>query len=210
MSSPGKARAVSDRPLAVWLRLLAPHLAVLVFWCWRHDAWACILAYHAQILFWSRREWTRLAAGWDAQRFWIFCTPGVLAGPLVFFLLPHMAREPVGTWLGAHGVSGIAWLLLVPYYGIVHPLLEEMHWAPLRAEAQPAGVAHVFFASYHALVLRSLLHLPWVVLACVALGLASALWGRMTTAARGGLLLPALSHLLADSSLVAAAVLLAR
>ena len=36
------------------LRLLAPYLAVGVFWYGFSSAWLAILAYHAQILLWSR------------------------------------------------------------------------------------------------------------------------------------------------------------
>jgi hypothetical protein len=193
---------------ALGLRFVAPHLAVLFFWCWRHDAWGCILAYHAQILFWSRHDAGRLLQGWNARRFWIVAAPAALAGPLAYFLLPHLVRQPLVAWLAAHGLSGIAWMLLVPYFGLVHPVLEELHWGPLRARPGTAAAAHLLFASYHALVLVSLLHLPGVVLCCVLLAAASVVWGRLTTAAQGGLLLPSLSHLLADSSLVVAAALL--
>jgi hypothetical protein len=192
------------------LRMLAPHFAVLVFWCWRHAAWPCILGYHAQIVLWAWHDRPRLAAGWDARRCWAAAAPAVLAGPLMYLLLPHMTRLPLATWLATHGLSGTAWLLLVPYFGIVHPLLEELHWAPLRRATQPAAVAHLLFASYHALVLFSLLRIPWVIACCVVLALASVMWGRLASVARGALLPPALSHLLADSSLVAAALLLTR
>jgi hypothetical protein len=210
MTARGMPKGRRHRAGDLLLRMLAPHFAVLVFWCWRHAAWPCILAYHAQIVLWAWHDRPQLSARWNARRGWTYAAPAALAGPLMYVLLPHMTRLPVATWLATHGLSGTAWLLLVPYFGIVHPLLEEMHWAPLRRATQPAAVAHVLFASYHALVLFSLLHIPWVVACCVVLALASIAWGRLAAAARGGLLVPALSHLCADSSLAVAALLLAR
>ncbi len=191
-------------------RLLAPHAAVLLFWCWRHDAWACILAYHAQILLWSRHELARLAAGWDARRFCLGAAPAALAGPLAWILLPHLSRVPLGAWLATHGLSGIAWWVMIPYYGLVHPLLEEAHWAPLRELPRGGAPAHLLFAAYHALVLASLLPPLWVAVCCIALGLASWWWRRLVAHAHGGLVVPALSHLLADGSLAIAAARLAR
>jgi hypothetical protein len=187
--------------------MLAPYLAVVVFWCWLHDAWACILVYHAQILLWSRHELTHLRGGWDARMFWLVSAPGILAGGLAFLLLPAMSRMPVDSWLSMHGLSGMARLLMVPYFGVVHPLLEEAHWSSLRAQPRLGGAAHVLFAGYHVLVLGSLLRLPWVVACSGVLVLASVVWKRRASAAQGGPLIPALSHVIADSSLVIAAVL---
>ncbi len=59
---------------------------------------------------------------------------------------------------------------MVAYFGLVHPLLEQAHWTPLR-EATP--IAHVAFAGYHMLVLASLLTVPWLAVCFVILTAAS-------------------------------------
>jgi hypothetical protein len=52
-------------------KLLAPYFAVGVFWCVFSNAWLAMLAYHAQILFWSRTHLKtpfgcdRLQSPWD-------------------------------------------------------------------------------------------------------------------------------------------------
>jgi membrane protease YdiL (CAAX protease family) len=90
---------------------------------------------------------------------------------------------------------------MVPYFGLIHPVLEQIHWAPLR---QSTPASHVFFAGYHVVVLYSLLTIPWLVLCFVVLATASLLWRGMTKRC-GVLAAPLLSHILADLGIIIAA-----
>jgi hypothetical protein len=181
-------------------KLLAPYVAVGVFWCVLSNAWLAIVSYHALILLWS---WRSIPHVWTRPRWretWLGA-PAILAGPLLYFLLPHIARADLSVWLAAHHLSGTALLVMIPYFGLVHPPLEQLHWAPLR-ERTPA--AHVFFAGYHPLVLASLLPIGWLAACFVILAGASVAWERMVR--RSGSLAPALvSQLLADLGIVLAA-----
>ncbi len=190
--------------MRLWLKMLAPYVAVVALWFGGAGAWPTILAYHAQILFWiwldrrrSDLRFTRCSLAW--------ALPFVLAGPLVFFVLPHSSAGDVGEWLTRYGLSGSAWLAMIPYFGLVHPTLEQMHWAPLRRQSR---WAHPAFAGYHALVLWTLLPAPWLAAVVAALALTSLAWKRMTP--RTGLAGTVLAHALADSGIAAAAWLLAR
>ena len=57
-----------------------------------------------------------------------------------------------------------------PYFGLVHPVLERVHWSPLR-ERTP--FAHPIFAGYHLLVLSSLLSVSWLLISFALLTTAS-------------------------------------
>ena len=183
---------------SIALRLLAPYLALAFFWCVLANGWAAILAYHAQIVFWSRkslRESLRLGGPG------LLALPAAAIGPLVFLLLPAMTTQEVPAWLSAHGLSRPALLAMIPYFGILHPLLEQAYWAPLRARTR---LAHPLFAGYHMLVLYPFLKLPWLVSSFAVLTAASVLWRREASRSQG-LATPIASHILADLGIVLAA-----
>ncbi|HEU4366585.1 MAG TPA: hypothetical protein VFT13_14110 [Candidatus Krumholzibacteria bacterium] len=162
------------------LPLAAPYLAVGVFWFLFHDAWLAILAYHAQILWWARGTRPALVKPGRTPAA-LLILPFVLAGPALAVLLPHIARIDLATWLERYHLTGPGLIVLTFYFGLVHPVLEQIHWAPLR-ERTP--FAHAAFAGYHLLVLGSLLSVPWLAVCFVVLWLASWLWQRMTRASR--------------------------
>ena len=128
----------------------------------------------------------------------LFASPALLAGPLLYFLLPSITHADLPAWLARVHLTGASLLLMVPYFGLVHPFLEQAHWAPLR-ERTP--LAHLFFAGYHALVLSSLLTLPWLLIVLCVLTLASFLW-RKAGERFGSIAVPLISHLFADLGIV--------
>ena len=85
---------------------------------------------------------------------------------------------------------------MIPYFGLVHPLLEQMHWRPLR---ESTAWSHPIFAGYHMLVLSSLLSWPWLLLCFVVLLTGSLFW-RQVVRATSSLTVPVLSHVIADPS----------
>lgn len=123
------------------LKLLVPWLAVGICWCVLKNGWLAILTYHAQVLFWNRES---LAQGWNAicervpsvpgghtppfNRRWLFAAlPTLLTGPLVCFLLPYITSTDLDVWLAEYKLTGVSLLLMIPYFGIVHPMLEQLH-----------------------------------------------------------------------------------
>lgn len=193
---PAEANRAGDR-LVFTLKLAAPYIAVAVFWLLLHNAWLAILAYHAQILWWSRGRFPRLARP-RSTPLAAFVLVSALAGPILYFLLPFVPHVDLSSWLARNGLSGAALVAMVFYYGLVHPFLEQSHWAPLRERTQ---FAHLAFAGYHVLVLCSLLTSPWLAACFVLLTGASWMWQRMARDS-GGLLLPVASHLAADLGIV--------
>ena len=188
--------------LGLALRLAAPYLAVVVFWCGFHHAWLAIVAYHAQILWWLRGTRPKLKKP-RPTRWTLLILPSALAGPALFFLLPHIARIDLAVWLDRYHLTGPALHAMIFYFGVVHPVLEQLHWAPLR---ERTALAHAAFAGYHLLVLYSLLPAPWLVAGFVVLGLASGSWQRMARAS--GSLWPAIvSQAAADLGIVLVATI---
>jgi hypothetical protein len=174
---------------------------VLVFWCGCRHAWLTILVYHLQVLFWSGGNLAAARRGWNARAFAVGALPALAAGPLLYALLPVMAPpDQLRAWLAAFGLTRTAWVVMIPYFGLVHPFLEQVHWSPLRRDGWSA---HLAFAGYHALVLYSLLPVPWLLLCLAVLVAVSALWARLESAS--GLLVPLCGHVFADLGIVLAA-----
>jgi len=184
------------------LRLLAPYLAVGVFWCSFSNAWLAILAYHAQILVWLLYERPRIGR-MSGKRLALLSLPTIVTGALLYLLLPHITRTGLVTWLAAHKLSERSLLIMVPYFGLLHPFLEQLHWSPLRERTL---LAHFMFAGYHVLVLYSLLSLPWLVVCFLVLAVASLAWQQMQRHC-DSVLVPFVSHALADTGVVIAALL---
>ena len=127
--------------------------------------------------------------------------PTLVAGPALYVLFPLVTQTDMGTWLDDYHLSKWSLVLMIPYFGLVHPLLEQIHWQPLRTDS---GWSHPAFAGYHLIVLWSLLSIPWLLLCFVLLTGASFAWKWMASRQNGSLTAPMLSHIFADLSLVVA------
>lgn len=182
------------------LKLFAPYLAVALFWCIWPNAWLAILTYHAQILAWNRPILREMH--WPKHRVGILLAiPTALAGPMLYILLPVITRTELSTWLDSYHLSGSSLFLMIPYFGLIHPVLEQAHWHSLR---EATAWSHPVFAGYHMIVLSSLLTLPWLMLCFGVLMGASFTWQLMAKRS-GSVMLPAVSHILADLGVVVAA-----
>ena len=182
------------------LKLLAPYVAVGVCWCIFSNAWLAILSYHAQVLFWSRKSLCELRRP-NPRRIALLALPTVVAGPLVYFLLPYITHESLPAWLANYHLTGVSFIVMIPYFGLIHPFLEELHWSGLR---ESTGISHFVFAGYHMIVLHSLLTVPWLMLCFVVLVSASFMWQQLGRHGNS-LTVPVISHVLADASVIIAA-----
>jgi hypothetical protein len=185
------------------LKLLAPYIAVGVFWCIFSNAWLAILAYHLQVLLWSSRK-AYIMNKPKSRGMMLMALPTLVAGPLLYFLLPYITHVELSEWLNHYHLTGLSLIIMIPYFGIIHPFLEQVHWAPLRDKTP---LAHFMFAGYHMLVLHSLLTPPWLITCFILLASASFIWKIMTQQSKT-LALPILSHILADLGVVITAWLI--
>ncbi len=186
--------------MKLYFSALAPYIAVVIFWLVWPNAWLAILAYHAQILFWNRPVLRKIRLPQDRKDFFL-ALPTVVAGPALYVLIPLITRTELSTWLDTYQLSGLALVFMIPYFGFVHPILEQIHWQPLRETSE---WSHPVFAGYHMIVLSSVLALPWLILCFGVLVGASFVW-KLLSHSRRGLAVPVLSHILADLGVVVAA-----
>jgi len=185
------------------LKLLAPYFSVIIFWLVFHNAYLALLGYHLQIVFWSKKS--PFGKFWpNNKRDWFLSLAMLAAGPFIYFVLPLIAKTELSTWLSAYKLNGWLWLAMIPYFGLVHPFLEQAHWGPLREKTQ---LSHFFFAAYHTIVLYSLLPLFWLLAGFVVLTVASLIWQQIAENSNS-YTAPVLSHILADFGVVIAAWLL--
>jgi hypothetical protein len=195
VSRDGSARSEARNGLA--LRFAAPYLAVGLGWYVFHNAWLAILVYHAQILWWSRATPSGLTRP-RTSRTTLLILPSALAGPALAVILPRIARVDLEGWLAGYHLTGPSLVVMTVYFALVHPVLEQVHWAPLRDRTR---FAHAAFAGYHLPVLHSLVQAPWLAVCFAVLWLASWCWQRMLR--ESGSLLPAIaSQAVADLGIV--------
>jgi hypothetical protein len=182
--------------------MAAPYLAVGVFLFVFHSAWLAILGYHVQIVAWSRGR-IGIPDRPKGSALTSFLLPCALVGPALWVMLAFSPSVHLAPWLATYHLTGWAVLAMVPYYAVVNPVLEEVHWTPLR---ERTAFAHVAFAGYHVMLLSTLLAWPWLVVAFAALTVASMVWKRSSREARS--LVPAiLSHGTADLGIIVIAAI---
>lgn len=202
---PVKGESIPRLHEHAWAGLMAglatPYLAVGIFWFFAPNAWLAILSYHLLILIQAAGAVPRL--GPPARRSLILLAlPTLFAGPLLYLLMPHILQADLATWLADYRLSsGYGFLFMIPYFGLVHPWLEQVHWHRLREQTR---WAHPAFAGYHLLVLGRLLSPGWL-LACFALLSAGSIFWLLLSRRSGSLFVAILSHILADTGIIVAA-----
>lgn len=185
------------------IHALAPYIAVLIGLYIFRNAWFTILLYHLQILICARFFKTDirklLFSGYSGKYLSIFALPGLLFGPILLMVFPYILRENIviREWLYDRGLAYQSFLILVPYFCIIHPLLEEIHWGKFRDQARGHWMMHCLFAGYHLLVLATLVKPLWLIIAFFILSAVSYLWTVLCKRLKGGAI-PFWSHLIGD------------
>jgi hypothetical protein len=191
------------------LAALGPYLAVLIGMHLFRSAWLAILLYHAGILAFlvCRRPaglWRRMWFGMKNPLLFPGLVVCAMAAPVVYFMWPWFAASEtiLPEWLATYGLAGRAWLLLIPYFSIVHPALEEVHWQAISPKRRK-GLCwqDVLFAGYHVVALFQLIKAPWLFLVFTVLAGSSVFW-RWAADRFGGYGLPILTHAAADAAVV--------
>lgn len=176
----------------------------MIFW---QNAWGALLGFHLTLLPVILPEWrtfsTRFRSPVSKRWFLPVALVGLSAGfglwlfwPLAGLPLDFSAR------VAALGLTGFIWLPFSLYFTLVNPWLEEVFWRSLLTSPSrfPAPVDFLF-AGYHLIILSLFVSLGWLLFAFLILVLASWFW-RQVSRYTGSLLPAALSHLLADGSIL--------
>lgn len=188
--------------VALILKLLVPYFAVGLFWCIFKNAWLAILTYHVQVLFWARGSWPSFRLP-EKKQMMFLALPALAAGPVLYFLLPYIKHTPLVAWLDEYRLSGVSLAVMVPYFGVVHPVFEQLHWSKLR---EKTTLSHFVFAGYHMIVLYSLLTIPWLMVCFIVLTSVSFAWQQMSDKS-GSLALSLMSHIMSDMGIVIVALM---
>jgi len=196
-------KCYQQEKISLILRLLAPYFSVIIFWVFLHNAWLALLGYHLQIMFWLKKSPFRNPLPANNRDLTISLAM-VAAGPFIYFALPFITSVSLSEWMAEYHLTGWLWLLIIPYFGLIHPFLEQAHWGPLREKTL---TAHFFFAGYHTIVLYSLLPTFWLAAGFIVLATTSFIWQQIAKNSNS-YSAPVLSHILADFGVMIAVWLL--
>lgn len=192
---------------------LIPYLAMLVGLHILGSAWLSFLIYHGLVLVAVGRRpalWRDLSRGGHFPTGVAAMVFGSLGGVVLWLLAPiaGVDAQSITPALQKLGLSGTSWLLFVFYHALINPWFEEILWrGKLGSDARTLVAGDVLFAGYHVLVLMLFLAWTWIALAFAMLVSAAWFW-RQLRRRHDGLLLPVLSHLAADASIMSVVYLL--
>jgi hypothetical protein len=198
------------RPVIITCKKTAmflPYLAVAIGMYIFKNAWLTILLYHSGMVLFiaadsQRPAFRSILKGWNTTWAWII--PASAAGGVaIYFLWPEMHKLPdLSGLLSSYGLTGWKWTLFLGYYSIIHPPLEQFFWRGyLGNPSRNLRVEDIAFGFYHFFTMICFVDGFWALLSCLILIGSAWMWRQMVQKT-GGLLIPALSHLIADASII--------
>ena len=198
-----------------WTRIsayLVPYIAVIIGMYVFKNAWLAILLYHAGIIIFltkvkSEFSMKSVFSGWEIKTAIISILLCSLAGLILYQLESHIKifDSDFNKTLAEMGLKGTSWLIFSIYFVTVHPVLEEMYWRGVLSNSRKSiSTGDSAFGGYHILVLMFFIELPFLALAFLVLSFASWYW-RTVSNSHKGLIIPILSHSVADLSVIVAA-----
>ncbi len=187
--------------------VILPYLTVWAGMSLWSSAWGALIGFHLTLLPVILPEWRTLPTRFrpPVSKKWLLpvALTGLLAGLGLWLIWPWAGLSTgYSAGVAALGLTGFIWLPFSFYFTLINPWLEEAYWrqAFTSPSRWPAPVDFLF-AGYHLFILRLFVSLPWQALAFGILVLAGWFW-RQVSRYTGSLLPAALSHLLADGSIL--------
>lgn len=194
--------------LSISFALLVPYIAMILGLYIFHNAWIAFVIYHILIfgVMVSTKNlsyWKNLVKGKNTLVVFLAILFGIGGGVLIYILNPLIRLENyVPLTLASIGLSGVSWLVFVFYHGFVNSWFEEAYWRGYLGSKKKGVIWNdIIFAGYHMLVLILFLTWYWVLLSFIILILAAWLWRQLARKYKG-LLIPMLSHMAADISIM--------
>jgi membrane protease YdiL (CAAX protease family) len=173
------------------------------------SGWAAILMYHLVVCFvlTVAKGWPvafKLFRGWSVGTGLALFVVSFLVGVVVYVAWSDMqpAHDSIANTLVAVGLQGSLLVGFGIYYCVVNPVIEEIFWRGWYGEnCKWPVVTDILFAGYHVIVIVLFLNTFFIVVAfCVLIGSAW-LW-RLCVRRYDGLMIPFLSHTVADISII--------
>lgn len=146
-----------------------------------------------------------LVCGWKWKEGMFLSMVSILAGVCLFVLWKYIKKDGANVPEILKKFHLVSWQLFVfaIYLIFINPIIEEIFW---RLVLNTNTIADYFidaiFASYHLLVLHFFLNTFGLILAYIALVVAGIFW-RYIKEKYNGLLVPVITHFLADASIIA-------
>jgi len=199
------------------ISMAIPYIAVLVGLYVLKNAWIAIGLYHFGITVFliavgKGSLLKRVCTGWNSIIAAIGMVIPVIIIPVIFIFWKYMQLEniPLNTALANFGLGGTSWFFFIIYFSIVQPFLEELYWRGcLENDYKYFSWTDLAFAGYHILVLAWFIKLPWLIIAFIVLTVAAYTWRYMASRLEG-VIVPLLSHIMADVSIIAVTCVLIR
>ncbi len=190
-----------------WAALAIPYLAVGIGLHWVGSVWLTFLLYHCgmlAVLFATRFNWTELARGWrrvpGVALLLICAAPAPVLIVFAGWFFPEL--ENGRSQIDALGIGGSAWFPFLVYYVISTPMLEEAFWrGTLSRGRRWFDPVDLLFAGYHVSVIVLFVPPVAILLSFLSLWGAALIW-RLIRIRTGGLLIPVLTHFVADLSIM--------
>lgn len=189
---------------------LIPYISVVLGLYVLGSAWLAIVFYHVGVLAVVLVSKVSLGSRWirsDRLGWWLSTTSVfALGGVALYALWPCTlpSCDLVKERLADYGITRQVWPLFAIYFCLANSFVEEIFWRGyLRDDSHLPTTNDFAFAGYHAAVLiafASLIWAPLVVFVCI---FAAWLW-RIMHRATGSLMLPIVTHFVADVSIAIA------
>lgn len=187
-----------------------PYLAVALGMYAASSAWAALGLYHAGIVLVLARGRgsgrSSLKSRFRPRWLPVIVSVFAMGGVFLYLLWPLLGRDGslIADRLAVLGVTRRTWPLLAVYFCLVNATLEELFWrGRLGSDTRLITTNDMLFAGYHAFVLIAFASPFWAVPVFIACTFAGWLW-RYLRSLSGGMLLPVLTHIAADVSIVVA------
>jgi membrane protease YdiL (CAAX protease family) len=201
---------IKTMPLKLF-SVLVPYVAALIGLYVLKNAWVAIGLYHLGISVLlitgdGSNLLKKVPMGWNSIAVVISVVMSVMIFPILFFFWRFMQLEntSLASILTNFGLHEASWFFFMIYFSTVQPLLEEVYWRGyLGCGYQHLSWTDLAFAGYHILVLAWFIKLPWLVIAFIVLTSVAYIW-RYLASKLEGLIVPLLSHIVADISIIVA------
>jgi len=189
---------------------LTAYFTVAIGLFWARSAWAALLGFHAGLLLILILEKPGIPLDLFVKGNHIPTLIGCLllsasSGLVLYFAWPIFTISPdLAADLASIGLTRETWPGFIAYAALVNPWIEEYFWRGyLGSDSGSILPIDFLFAGFHLLILYGKTNWAWMIFSLFVLASASRLW-RGVYRKTGSLLIPALSHMAADFSILMA------
>lgn len=189
-----------------WGWVLLPYLAVFAGMFLFGNAWGALIGFHLSLLpllCAEARQARRFFVPVSFRTFLPVALAGLAGGWGLWLVWPLAGLPPdFPAQVERLGLRCADWPLFLAYFTLLNPFLEEWYWrGALGSDSPLPQPVDVLYAGYHVSILALFAAPGWVLIGFLLLAGAGWLW-RQTARLTGSLLPAALSHLLADASIL--------